>query len=417
MDERIHRPDNDNRHSLSEDSDRTTNYRIIPYYASDFSHLSMEELDEEDDFVFNHFYSDRKAQNHEYQSQYKEDNVISQTILAPKSSEQLGLARINPDTKQQEQSQPLNVANLSATEKLAEAMKRAALLLPKSVGEQLNAMVNPTSLTIMVGVLGAYAASHAVGVGVIADAVMAVGAGATIGWQAVSAGKDLWGFAQFINATTEEDLDKCGQHLANFVATVGIDVVLGVLVKKAAGKASNYGDDLNRVDEVHAHSDDVNKIPSNTNNIYPEGINFDTNQPNHLANLDGFKQQKGVAGAHNLDAFNQAVNQYKLKIVRKDKHPTIEGIYEIEYQVPKKNKQGQYTGDYRTPKNPLIKTVYDPKVISDVKILEWGQQAAAQGYKNAITQQLGIYDETVNGLDFRIYLDLNTGKIRNVHPQ
>ena len=224
-------------------------------------------------------------------------------------------------------------------------------------------------------------------------------------------------FERFVNAATEEDLDKAGQHLANFVATVGIDIVLGILLKKAAGKAKNYGEDLNRVDEVHAHYNGMNKAPSNTNDIYPEGINFDTNQANHLANLDGFKQQKGVAGAHNLDAFNQAVNQYKLKIVRKDKHPTIKGIYEIEYQVPKKDKLGQYTGDYRTPKNPLIKTVYDPKVISDEKILEWGQQAAAQGYENAMTQQLGIYDETVNGLDFRIYLDLNTGKIRNVHPQ
>ena len=90
---------------------------------------------------------------------------------APKSSSEPLLARINLNTKQQEQSQPLLVAQMSATEKLGETMKKAAMKLPKSVGEQLLAMVNPTSLFIMVGVLGAYAASHAVGIGVIADAV------------------------------------------------------------------------------------------------------------------------------------------------------------------------------------------------------------------------------------------------------
>ena len=176
--------------------------------------------------------------------------VRSHRSTAPKSSELL-LARINPNTKQQEQEQPLNVANLSATEKLGEAMKRAALKLPKAVGEQLLAMVNPTSLFIMVGVLGAYAASHAVGIGVIADAVMAVGAGATIGWQVVSAGKDLWGFAQFINATTEEDLDKAGQHLANFITTIGIDIVIGILTKKAAGKVKGAGN-LDEAEYVNA---------------------------------------------------------------------------------------------------------------------------------------------------------------------
>ena len=183
-------------------------------------------------------------------------NKSTEEKLVPESEELL-LAQGNLDTKQEEQSAPLNVAELSAAEKLGEAMKKAALKLPKAVGEQLLAMVNPGSLAVMVGVLGAYAASHAVGIGVIADAAMAVGAGLTIGWQAVSAAKDLWGFAQFINATTEEDLDKAGQHLANFITTVGMDIVIGILFKKAAGKAKNYAEDLRQVDEVSAHSDDV----------------------------------------------------------------------------------------------------------------------------------------------------------------
>ena len=232
-----------------------------------------------------------------------EEKAKGDRSTAPKSSEPL-FAQSSPNTKQQEQSQPLNVANLSVTEKLAETMRRAAMKLPKSVGEQLLAMVNPTSLTIMVGVLGAYAASHTVGVGVLADAVMAVGAGATIGWQAVSAGKDLWGFAQFINATTEEDLDKAASDLANFVATVGIDVVLGILVKKAAGKAKNYGDDLNRVDEVHARHN------SNTH----------ITVPSNLSGLSGVEYQKltGVATAKGLknNAITDLYNELGLKTIQ-----------------------------------------------------------------------------------------------------
>ena len=65
----------------------------------------------------------------------------------------------------------------------------------------------------------------------------------------------LRGFAQFVNATTEEDLDKCGQHLASFVSTVGVDIVLGILVKKAAGKV---------LDEIA-----INKIGSRGRNKEP----------------------------------------------------------------------------------------------------------------------------------------------------
>ena len=289
----------------------------------------------------------------------------------------------------------------------------------------------------MVAILGVYLAAHATGIGQAFDIGMLIAGGIYFGLDAFAIFKDIAGFAGAVNATTEGDLDKAGEHLASAIAKIGVDAVMTLLTKKVADEVSKTVDHVNQIDEVHAHSDDLtpgrannvdnaNQTPSTdteitpaaTNDIeYPEGIHLDTNFKNHTINIDGFTQQKGVKGAHNLDIFNQAVSQYKLKIIRKDKHPTIDGIYEIEYQVPKKNKLQEYTGEYRTPKKPLVKTVYDPDIISNDKILEWGQQAAARGYKNAISKQLSGYNETVNGLEFRIYLDLDTGKVKNVHPK
>ena len=54
----------------------------------------------------------------------------------------------------------------------------------------------------------------------------------------VDVAKDLWAFAQYVNATTESELDKAADHLAKAIMTVGLDVILGILTKKAAGKVS-----------------------------------------------------------------------------------------------------------------------------------------------------------------------------------
>ena len=129
-----------------------------------------------------------------------------------------------------------DIAGFSQAEKLLEVLNLTIQKLPSALGSQLKALINPASIAVMVGVLGAYTASHAVGVGFIADAAMGVSAGLFLGWQAVDVAKDLWGFAQYVNATTEADLDKAAEHLAKAVSTVGIDVILGILTKKAAGK-------------------------------------------------------------------------------------------------------------------------------------------------------------------------------------
>ena len=85
---------------------------------------------------------------------------------------------------------------------------------------------------------------------------------------------------------------------------------------------------------------------------YSEGINFKTDQSKHLTTVLEFTQKKGVKGAHTTESFYQAVKDYNLRIVSKTEHPTVNGVYEIVYEIPLKNKQQEYTGDYKIMKEP-----------------------------------------------------------------
>lgn len=49
-------------------------------------------------------------------------------------------------------------------------------------------------------------------------------------------------------------------------------------------------------------------------------------------------------------------------------------------------------------------------------MLDLGQQAAAKGYKDAMTSKSGQANATVDGVTFRIYVDKSTGTVKNFHP-
>ena len=146
-------------------------------------------------------------------------------------------------------------------------------------------------------------------------------------------------------------------------------------------------------------------------NIYPSGISFKINQPEHLAQLDGYSQKKGISGAHNADAFNKAVVDNGVKIISQE--PGVDGIIHVKYQIPAKDRAGNIVG-YKN--EVLEKTIYDPKIFSDEKILQLGQQAAANGYKNAIASGSREFMATAGGVKFQVYLDQRTGTVTNFFP-
>jgi len=147
-------------------------------------------------------------------------------------------------------------------------------------------------------------------------------------------------------------------------------------------------------------------------NKFPDGIAFNSNIRTHISTVDGFSQKKGILGGHNLDAFNQAVADKSLKTVSSTKHPTIKGLIHIEYQIPALDRAGNITGY----KNKIFeKTVYDPKFFSDEQILQLGQEAAAKGYSNALSQGMSQFSSEAGGVKFRIYI--RNDIIDNLHPE
>ncbi len=149
---------------------------------------------------------------------------------------------------------------------------------------------------------------------------------------------------------------------------------------------------------------------------YPDGISFNINQPKHLATLDGYSQKKGISGAHNADEFYAAAKEYNVNIVSETPTET-KGITQIEYQIPSKDRSGNIVGLKGNGSEPFKKTIYDPQIFTDRKMLELGQEAAANGYEAAIKQGQQAYDAQAGGVTFRVYIDKNTGMINNFHPK
>ncbi len=49
-------------------------------------------------------------------------------------------------------------------------------------------------------------------------------------------------------------------------------------------------------------------------------------------------------------------------------------------------------------------------------MLDLGQQAVSNGYKNAVSQGLREYESTAGGVKFQVYLDQKTGTVTNFFP-
>ncbi|RQW63623.1 RHS repeat-associated core domain-containing protein [Vibrio viridaestus] len=141
-------------------------------------------------------------------------------------------------------------------------------------------------------------------------------------------------------------------------------------------------------------------------------VNFNQNIKKHLTTVDGFSQQKGVIGGHNLDAFNEIASEKNLKIISNDQHPTMEGISQVEYQIPSFDREGNMTG-YKN--KVFTKTLYDPNVISDDKIYDLGVKAAESGYSQAVSQGLSAYSAIADGIKIRVYI--RNSQVDNFHPE
>ncbi|MDM5154709.1 CdiA family toxin C-terminal domain-containing protein [Bacillus sp. DX1.1] len=98
-------------------------------------------------------------------------------------------------------------------------------------------------------------------------------------------------------------------------------------------------------------------------------------------------------------------------IVSKRPHPTIEGVYEVNYQIPRKDMAGNIAEPVTCKIIKEPKTVYDPSVISDDVIYQWGTEAMKKGTINGTR----VEGTASNGLRFFGYLD-ESGNVKNFYP-
>ena len=128
----------------------------------------------------------------------------------------------------------------------------------------------------------------------------------------------------------------------------------------------------------------------------------------------------GVKGSHNEANFNNFImdNDIRMRVVSTVEHPTIDGIFKINYQIARKDPQNM--GVFLEPSqynpnmsNPPTKTLYDPSIITNKQMIDWAIEASQNAIqlKNPRTYK-GIAQ---NGLEF-MFNDQQDGTFR-YYPQ
>lgn len=137
----------------------------------------------------------------------------------------------------------------------------------------------------------------------------------------------------------------------------------------------------------------------------------------HLDKVDGFnKKRGGYKGGHNYEnLIYSSIEGRLLKVINMEKCD-IDGIYEIDYKV---NKKDVYNDIIRYKWSNVIykKTVFDPQIISLDKIHNCAQEAFRDC--NIIIISNGekyIKGMARNGLKFEGWIDNSSGKLKSYYP-
>lgn len=122
----------------------------------------------------------------------------------------------------------------SVTDRIGSAIRRSFSRLPGETAAKLASLLEPTALAVLAGTLLLWAGSHLIGIGEAIDILMMATGFIFVGWDAIKAVKHLVEFACLsMRGDTDADLDAAGDHLAQAVAIIGVDVVLAFLTHRA----------------------------------------------------------------------------------------------------------------------------------------------------------------------------------------
>lgn len=138
---------------------------------------------------------------------------------------------------------------------------------------------------------------------------------------------------------------------------------------------------------------------------------------NHIENPEPTTSvSDGIKGTHNKDAFMKEVERIGAKVTDTTPNSQLNGVEQITYKMPKKDKNGNPTGDYKAAN--FKKTVYDTSIIDTDTYIKWGLQAA-NNTANATSS--GKLDHEWSGTDnqgikWRGYCD-SDGNITSFYPE
>jgi hypothetical protein len=138
------------------------------------------------------------------------------------------------------------IQQLSDIDRIGEMLRRSLALMSPAARASLSLLIEPTNLAIVAGVLMAWIASHAVGIGEIIDLILAAVSVVAIG-MAVFDGIDrlIEAVRIALSATTDENLNLVAWHFAQAVSVLGIQTILALLLRSAPktyrGVRSNPG--------------------------------------------------------------------------------------------------------------------------------------------------------------------------------
>lgn len=128
------------------------------------------------------------------------------------------------------------VKQMSADDRLAEALRRAGERLPGDLRRALDGLLSPESIAIFVGILLVWALSHLTPWGYVADAALMIWGWANIGWDFGAALAHFISFvAKALTASTEEDLDDAAKEFSDFVLKVGAAAAQLILMRVLGG--------------------------------------------------------------------------------------------------------------------------------------------------------------------------------------
>lgn len=136
----------------------------------------------------------------------------------------------------------------------------------------------------------------------------------------------------------------------------------------------------------------------------------------HNTQIGSRNSQGSIGGSHNADSFNQALDKSGAALVGEPIiDPKYPGLKTYNYQAPGVGRTGKPDGSYKPVQQ---KTVYDPNIISDQKMVSMQMQAVKKGAELLLKMPTNerMVNVNVNGYVFSVTRDGKTGKISNAFP-